>query len=191
GLEANVTRRTFVDAYGSAGGRVLCLGDIYESHARFLDPPPGFTSSLAIGWAMPPHAPPPDLQAGEGWRAEGACRQRWRAMGVERRCRSLLWPCDAVVQAAEGFVREVSGTQFAALHLRRDDMYRHCVGQGKCKYWAQRQAASACATSCWGRAGLRARGAGTAARTRSLGGTRLCLRLPRAAAAVPCIRHAR
>ncbi|GJP35741.1 hypothetical protein CLOM_g20270 [Closterium sp. NIES-68] len=140
GLEANVTRRTFVDAYGSAGGRVLCLGDIYESHARFLDPPPGFTSSLAIGWAMPPHAPPPDLQAGGGLAGGGGVQAEVAAMGVERRCRSLLWPCDAVVQAAEGFVREVSGTQFAALHLRRDDMYRHCVGQGKCKYWAQRQA---------------------------------------------------
>ncbi|CAI5536796.1 unnamed protein product [Closterium sp. Naga37s-1] len=144
GLEANVTRRTFTDAYGGAGGRVLCLGDLYESHARFLDPPPGFTSSLATAWAMPPLAPPPAAagarDAGGGLAGGGGSQLGAAGLGMEQRCRSLVWPCDAVVQAAEGFVREVSGGAFAALHLRRDDMFRHCVGQGKCPYWAQRQA---------------------------------------------------
>ncbi|CAI5457951.1 unnamed protein product [Closterium sp. Yama58-4] len=144
GLEANVTRRTFTDAYGGAGGRVLCVGDLYESHARFLDPPPGFASTLATAWAMPPLAPPPAApgarDAGEGLAGGGGPQLGAAGIGMEQRCRSLVWPCDAVVQAAEGFVREVTGGAFAALHLRRDDMFRHCVGQGKCPYWAQWQA---------------------------------------------------
>ncbi|CAI5470530.1 unnamed protein product [Closterium sp. Yama58-4] len=144
GLETNVTRRTFTDAYGDVGGRVLCLGDLYESHARFLDPPPGFTSSLATAWTMPHRAPPPAVagarDAVRGLAGGGGPQLGAAGIGMEQRCRSLLWPCDAVVHAAEGFVREVTGGAFAALHLRRDDMFRHCVGQGKCPYWAQRQA---------------------------------------------------
>lgn len=36
---------------------------------------------------------------------------------------------------------QVLGQRYASIHLRRDDMFRHCVAQAKCQYWPQREAA--------------------------------------------------
>lgn len=48
---------------------------------------------------------------------------------------------------------QVLGQRFASIHLRRDDLFRHCVAQSKCEYWPQRQAAE-CALAKMRAAGL-------------------------------------
>ena len=46
--------------------------------------------------------------------------------------RSLLWPHRAIASTALRFVSDMIGRPFVALHLRRGDMFRHCVVAGGC-----------------------------------------------------------
>lgn len=61
---------------------------------------------------------------------------------TQRKCQLVIRPHDAVIQTAQRFVSQVTGTRFASLHLRRSDFYRDVPEpQRGLKYWSIHQVA--------------------------------------------------
>ena len=163
------------DVSGGKGGRVVCLGDLFYLHSMFSDLPRGFQQGMMAGWLGEEYDGvwgPGDTESsadasdemGSERRSQPAGSGAGRGVGVALSpppmpcgtvaecvrsggaCRALLWPHQAVVDAALGFVREVIGRPFVAVHLRRDDMFRSCVEGRNCPYWSQRQSAECVAS---------------------------------------------
>eukprot|EP00850_Spirogloea_muscicola_P023391 SM000353S13167 [mRNA] locus=s353:58220:60225:+ [translate_table: standard] len=112
GLAPNLTMAHFRAAFGDVPDAVLSLGDVYLP-ANVTDAPPL----------------PRILSA----RHNGT---------MATKCRLLVKPHDAIIKAARGFVREFTGANYAALHLRRSDFYRDVPQPQKgLKYWSIQQVA--------------------------------------------------
>ena len=114
---------TAMRAIGEASKKspLVSLGDLHQLHHQIRDLPPPLIAGLSTAW-QGGRGKGEGQGEGEGKRGKGG-----RGSGSASECGALLWPHESVVEAAEGFVREVVGRRFVAVHLPRNELVSSCT----------------------------------------------------------------